>query len=89
MHVARERLARVMQERGNLDAALKLLNEAKPSKAYIAIYEEAKGDLHLAKGDRAQAKTAYLKALASVPTGAQAPLLHMKLLDVGVTEQEN
>lgn len=83
-YIANERLARIMLQTGDFDAGLKLLNSNKPEKGYVTLYEEAKGDLYMAKGDKDAAKTAYLKAMQDLPAGAQAPILQLKLLDFGV-----
>ena len=88
LHIATERLARVLQQRGDINGALALLESSKAKPAYITIFEETKGDLYLAKGDVKQAKAAYLKAFANMPAGAQSPLLQMKLMDLGVSEAE-
>lgn len=84
LHVATERLARIMIQKGEADAALKLLNGFKADKAYISLFEEAKGDAYMAKNEVAEAKIAYLKAMQELPQGAQAPILQLKLLDLGV-----
>ncbi len=84
--IATERLARILQQRGDLDAALLLLTKSKPSSAYITIYEEAIGDIYLAKGQPDQAQTAYKKALQHVPIGVQAPILQIKLMELGVAD---
>lgn len=87
LQIATERLARVLQQQGKIDEALQLLT-SKVAEQYTTIYQEVIGDLYVAKGDMLQAKTAYIKALSNVPAGAQVPLLQMKLMDIGVTEEE-
>jgi predicted negative regulator of RcsB-dependent stress response len=87
-HIATERLARVMQQRGNTDAALTMMLAAKADSAYETLFQEIIGDLYLAKGDLKQAKAAYINAITKVPTGAQIPLLQMKLMDLGVSDAE-
>jgi len=84
--IAKVRLALVMLERGNIDGGLKLLEEKPTDKNYISLYEEAKGDLYTAKGDKNKAKTAYKLALESLPENIQAPLIQMKLIDLGTGE---
>ena len=61
--IAGLRLVRVYIEQKNYDAALAILN-AKHDVAYDAQYEELKGDVYSAKGDAAQARTAYDKAIS-------------------------
>lgn len=60
--IARLRLAHVLLDEKAYDEALKLL-EAKPLDAYAAQAEALRGDLLLAKNQRAQAKEAYRLAL--------------------------
>ncbi|MBE9564694.1 MAG: tetratricopeptide repeat protein [Proteobacteria bacterium] len=61
--IAGLRLVRVYIEQKNYDAALAILN-AKHDVAYDAQYEELKGDVYSAKGDAAQARAAYDKAIS-------------------------
>ena len=61
--IAGLRLVRVYIEQKNYDAALAIL-KAKHDVAYDAQYEELKGDVYSAKGDAAQARTAYDKAIS-------------------------
>jgi len=60
--IANLRLAGVLIEQGKFDDASMILNTAHDS-AYDARYEELKGDLFMAKGDVAQARIAYDKAI--------------------------
>jgi predicted negative regulator of RcsB-dependent stress response len=74
-HVARLREARVLWQQGQADAALALL-DAKPG-TFAAMFEELRGDIRLAQGDRSGARAAYEKALAAVTDdtpGARAEL---------------
>lgn len=86
--IAVVRLANVMQGRGQLDEALKLLDNKPNDKNYVALYEEAKGDLYLAKGDIKQAKASYKASLQSLPDGTQAPIIQMKLVDLGIGDDD-
>lgn len=70
LHTARLQLAAIMLNAAEYDKALSLLAEAKPG-GFIAAYEEMKGDLLLAKGDRLAAHDAYDKALQAEGLGAQ------------------
>jgi predicted negative regulator of RcsB-dependent stress response len=81
-NIATVRLARVLEQQGKLDEALALVAKD-PDAAYIPLYAQARGDILVAKGEPALAKTAYLLALQSLPPGAQAPSLQAKLLDLG------
>lgn len=83
LHLAKLRLATILQEQNKLDEALDLLS-GKVDGAFASLYDEARGDVYLAKHDLVQAKEAYLKAMTSLPPGTQAPLLQMKLVDLGV-----
>lgn len=82
-HLATLRLAAVLQAQGKLDEALEILS-TKVDGAFAGLYEEARGDVYLAKQDLNQAKDAYTKAIASLPPGVPAPLLQLKLADLGV-----
>lgn len=62
--VARLRQARVLWQQGKADEALKLLDGDTGS--FAAMAEELRGDIRLAQGDRAAARSAYEKALAAV-----------------------
>lgn len=80
------RLARVALSSDELDKALSLLS-GKPG-AFTAQYEQVKGDVYLAKGDKEQALIAYKKAhelLAGVSATTASRLLEMKIsaLDSG------
>jgi predicted negative regulator of RcsB-dependent stress response len=83
MHAARLRLARINLDSGDKQAALALL-EAKDQAGFEAEYAELKGDIHLAQGQREQARAAYREALKQLPAGSPyAPVLNMKLDDLG------
>ncbi len=84
--VARQRLAALMIDQGDADAALALLAEAQQADGFASAYDELRGDAWRAKGDLAQARSAYQSALEH--TGPEAAgrrsLLQMKLADLGV-----
>lgn len=61
--VAQLRLARVQAAQGELDAALKMVS-IDDAGAYAASYAEAEGDIQLALGNEASARTAYERAVA-------------------------
>ncbi len=69
--MARLRLAALMFEEGDLDAALKLL-EAPFQPAFAGLAEQLRGDLLVAKGNDADAREAYRLALQKL--GDDSPL---------------
>lgn len=79
--LAQLRRARVLVQQNKLDEALKLA-DAK-SGAYEALFDELRGDIKLAQGDRAAARAAYEKALSTAKDdpGTQQ-LLQLKLDDL-------
>ncbi len=62
--VARLREARVLWQQGKTEDALKRL-DAKAG-TFAALYDELRGDIKLAQGDRAAARSAYEKALQTL-----------------------
>jgi predicted negative regulator of RcsB-dependent stress response len=83
--IATAHLALVLQQQGKLDEALDLVS-SDPDKAYISLYAQVRGDIYVAKGDVMQAKAAYIQALENLAPGVQAPLLQLKLMDLGVDD---
>jgi predicted negative regulator of RcsB-dependent stress response len=80
--VARLRLARVLAEQGKLDDALKLIDGA-GSSAFDPRFQEVRGDILLAKGDRPGALAAYQAAAGSkVPEIVNDELLKLKIADL-------
>lgn len=80
--IARLRLARLLLDTGKADEALALLAKGENA-SFRAPYDELRGDILLAQGKRAEARTAYANALAgysSVP--AKQNLLQMKIDDL-------
>ncbi len=74
------RLARVLSAQGKYDDALKELQG--DSGAFASAYEEVKGDIYLAQGNKADAALAYQKALELEQQGtnpASNPLLALKI----------
>lgn len=86
--IATVRLAQVLRERGDLDGALKLVSEKPRDTTSISLYEDVKGDIYVSKGETAKAKEAYKLALEKLPEGAQAPLIQMKFIDLGIGEND-
>lgn len=82
-HVARLRLARIHLGSGDKEAALALL-DVKDRAGFEAEYEELKGDILVAQGQRDAARSAYGEALKHLPAGSPyVPMLNMKLDDLG------
>lgn len=81
VQLARLRLARALYAEAKHDEALNALQgEAGP---FAALYEELRGDVQLAKGDRAAARSAYERALAASEADAGTrPLLEQKRDDL-------
>jgi predicted negative regulator of RcsB-dependent stress response len=84
--VARLRLGHVLVSQGQHDEALALAQGADAGSLAPA-FEELKGDLYLAKGMRAEARTAYANALAGYTTSGKQELVRMKLVDLADAEE--
>lgn len=84
--VARLRLARLMISQQQYDAAEKILTE-KHATAFNALYEELKGDIHVAKGEIEQARIAYDKAIAGSENSNR--WLQLKRQDLGASKLSN
>ena len=82
--LARLRLASVMLDDQAYDEALKVL-DAKPEPAFEAQFEDARGDVLVGQGKRAEAKAAYSAALAKLKPGDDAAreLIQLKLDGLG------
>ena len=72
---ARVRLARVLIAKGDLDAAEAVLAQPSSGKEFELLFSEARGDIHVARGDTAAAEVAYQQVLAE--TGTSAPGRHL------------
>ena len=79
--IARLRLARLLFASEQNDAALALVNTAYPE-SFTGLFEELKGDLLVAHGDKDQARSAYDKAIQAAENGA-SDFLKMKRNDLG------
>lgn len=78
-HVARLRLARVYLEQDNVDQAAQL-TQVDAYDGFESEYNELIGDIAMSKGDAAAARTAYEKAVGSLPRGSgYSGLLTLKL----------
>lgn len=81
--LARLRKARVLFAQNKHDEALATLSGEAGS--FASLYEELRGDVLLAKGDRPAARSAYEKALSAADeTAANRSLLEQKLDDLAV-----
>lgn len=76
------RKAQLLQQKGELDAAITLV-QAVSDASLQAQSQELLGDLYIAKGDRAAARDAYQAALDNQESGASS-VLSMKLNDLAV-----
>jgi predicted negative regulator of RcsB-dependent stress response len=82
--VARERLARVLLDQGDSNAALAVLDGATEITGYESRYAEVRGDIHFELGSHEEARTAYLEALELLEPGAgDRSHLEMKLESLG------
>ncbi|SEQ58140.1 Putative negative regulator of RcsB-dependent stress response [Solimonas aquatica] len=77
--VAQLRQARVLWQQNKIDEALVLLKDDKG--AFAALVQELRGDILVAKGDRAAARSDYEKALAATPEGQPNRMLLQRKLD--------
>lgn len=79
--IADERLARLLIDGNQAEAALKLVADASTPSAL-----EVRGDAHFSLGQREKAREAYTQALTRIDTGSpQRRLLELKLTQVGGT----
>lgn len=83
--IARLRLARVLRELGELDAALAALEAAFPA-VFEAAVEELRGDLHVARDEPDKARAAYQKALGAEFASANRSVLEMKFNDLRLAD---
>ena len=86
-HVARLRLARILLAQEQYDEAETLLLAGHPD-GFTAGYEELKGDLYVAKGETAQARVAYDKAINATDGNASRWLM-LKRRDLGSSDLDN
>jgi predicted negative regulator of RcsB-dependent stress response len=76
--VARLRLARVLWQQAKPDDALAQLT-IPDDDAFAPLYQELRGDIQLARGDRDAARSAYEKALLLGPAGSARDALQRKI----------
>lgn len=76
----RVRLARVLQQQDQSDAAMQVLGAVR-GEGFRPLVAELKGDIHLSRGERQLAHEAYRSALDDIKDGTQRPLLELKAAD--------
>jgi len=82
-HSARLRLARLLLDQGESAPALALINIS-DTEGFISEYEEIRGDVLLAQGDREGARRAYQVAIEKLPrVSSYSPILTMKRDNLG------
>ena len=86
-HVANLRLARILLAQKKYDEAESILLADHPA-GFSAGYEELKGDLYVAKGEIAQARVAYDKAI-NAADGSASRWLRLKRQDLGSSNLDN
>lgn len=84
--VAKIRMARVLADEKNYEAALTLLDKETPSEAYKTLVEEAKGDIYLMQNEKEKARQAYQAAITAAPPGVPTTRLQLKYADLGGKE---
>jgi predicted negative regulator of RcsB-dependent stress response len=81
VQVVNQRIARLLIDSKQADAALKMLADASTPSGI-----EVRGDAHFALGQKEQARTAYAEALAKLDVASpHRRLLELKLTEVGGT----
>lgn len=84
--IARLQLARLLLHEKAYAKAMALLDGIEPA-SFIAPYEEVRGDILSAQGNRDAARAAYQKALAALPPfGANRDRVQMKINDLGTLQ---
>jgi len=83
--IARLRMARILLDGGDVDAAGTMIGEAEDD-AYRGEFAMLRGDIALARGDRQVAHTAYLEALAEKV--GSAALVQMKIADLALDRDD-
>lgn len=89
-HLARVRMARLLVDDGQYDKADELIRDQNQV-AFIAQYEELRGDIYKAKGELEKADSAYREALAAA-SGQHRQMIEMKmhtLAQASATEAES
>jgi predicted negative regulator of RcsB-dependent stress response len=79
--IAKLRLARVLWQQRQPEQALAQL-EIKDDDPFASLYQDLRGDIKLAQGDKAAARAAYRKALDLGPAAAAREFIQRKLDDL-------
>jgi len=88
--VARERLARVRLDRGDLDDALSLIDGAPSDAGFEAQFAEIRGDIYRLKGELSEAARYYSQALDALEVGTgNRSFLEIKLESSGGSTEED
>jgi predicted negative regulator of RcsB-dependent stress response len=82
-----QRLARVLEINKDYPGALSVLGSVEPG-AQAGIFEDIRGDIYLAQGDKAKAREAYGNSIAAMGGGKAPALVKMKY-DSLATESDN
>ncbi len=85
---AQLRMARLLLAEGDASQALSVLKGIQVG-GFGVVANELEGDIHVALGNRDQARAAFQRALNSIEPGMDAGLLQMKLDDVGGPEADS
>lgn len=81
-NITKLRLARILLAQDKYEEALKIIPSV--SDSFKSAFDEVKGDIYLAEGDKEAAQSAYSQALlASPPESNNKAILQMKLDDFG------
>lgn len=86
--VAQLRMARLLLAEGDASQALSMLNSIEVGGFGVAV-NELEGDIHVALGNKDQARAAYQRALDAIEQGLDPSVLQMKLDDVGGPEVDS
>jgi predicted negative regulator of RcsB-dependent stress response len=84
-HAARLRLARIMVDAGEVDAALALITLDNRG-GFESEYGELIGDLYALQGKTDEARAAYASALGKISSQEYASIIRMKIADLGQKE---
>jgi len=80
--LVRMRLARVMVAKDDPTAALAQIQNYDPAPGQVSAWEEVRGDIFVALGDKANARASYQRALENLVDDQSRPILELKLADI-------
>lgn len=84
-HAARLRLARILIDAGEVEAA-SVLAGARERDGFEGEYSELQGDLYALQGKIEEARDAYSSALGNIGSSEYAAVIRMKIADLGQKE---